>query len=75
MTLTVKNMFQLQGQNPYMATLGDMGDISNLYQFGWYDWVYFYQKTAAFRFQKEILGIFLGPTKNDGNEICQWVLQ
>ena len=37
MTLTANNLFQLEGQNPYMATFGDMGDISNLCQFGWYE--------------------------------------
>ena len=41
MALTSNNLFQLEGQNPYMATLGEMGDISNLCQFGWYEWVYF----------------------------------
>ena len=75
MTLIEKNLFQLQGKNPYMATLGEMGDISNLCQFGWYEWVYFCQKTAVFSFKKEELGRCLGPTKNDGNDICQWVLQ
>lgn len=75
MTLTASNLFQLQGQNPYMATLNEMGDISNLYQFGWYEWVYFRQHTAAFPYQKEVLGRCLGPTKNEGNEMCQWVLQ
>ena len=53
-----------------MATLGEMGDTSNICQFGWYEWVYFRQKTAAFTFQKEELGRCLGNTKNDGNEMC-----
>lgn len=30
LTVTAKNLFQLQGQNPYLTTLGEMGDISNL---------------------------------------------
>ena len=75
MKLTANNLFQLQGQNPHMATLGEMGDISNLCQFGWYEWVYFCQHTASFPYQKEVLGRCLGPTKNEGNEMCQWVLQ
>ena len=74
MTLTSKNIFQLQGQNTYMATLVEMGDTPNLCQFGWYEWVYFFQNTADFPFQKEELGSCLGPTKNYGNEMCQWVL-
>ena len=30
MILTANNLFHLQRQNPYMTTLGEMGDISNL---------------------------------------------
>jgi len=75
MTMTANNLFQLQGQNPYMATLGEMGDISNLCQFGWYEWVYFRQHTARFPHQKEVLGRCLGPTRDEGNEMAQWVLQ
>ena len=71
MTLTANNLFQLQGQNPYMATLNDMGDISNLCQFGWYEWVYFREHKAQFPVQKNELGRCLGPTKNEGNEMCQ----
>ena len=32
--LNANNPFQLQGQNPYMENFVDMGDISNLFQFG-----------------------------------------
>ena len=74
-TLTAKNLFQLQGTNPYSATLGEMGDISSLCQFSWYEWVYFRQGSKAFPYLKEELGRCLGPCKNEGNEMCQWVLQ
>ena len=73
--LTAKNLFQLEGQNPYLATFGEMGDISNLCNFKWYEWVYFRQDTAPFPHLQEQLGRCLGPTKNEGNEMCQWVLQ
>ena len=75
MTMTANNLFQLQGQNPHMATLGEMGDISNLCQFGWYEWIYFRQHTNSFPYQKEVLGRCLGPTKDEGNEMAQWILQ
>ena len=75
MTLTANNLYQLQYQNPYMASLNVMGDISNLCQFGWYECVYFRQHTAQFPHQKSELDRCLGPTKNKGNEMCQWVLQ
>ena len=73
--LTAKPLFQLQGQNPHLATFGEMGDISNLCQFGWYEWVYFRQGSALFPHNKEHLGRCLGPCKNEGNEMAQWVLQ
>ena len=41
MTFIDNNLFQLEGGNPYMATLGEMGDISHLCQLKWYGWVYF----------------------------------
>ena len=75
MTLTANNLFQLKGQSSQMATLGEMADISNLCQFGWYEWVYFCQHTAQFPQKEEVLGRCLGPTKDEGNEMAQWILQ
>ncbi len=70
MTMTANNLFQLQGQNPHMATLGEMADISNLCQFGWYEWVYFFQHTVKFPYQEDVLGRCLGPTKDEGNAMA-----
>ena len=33
-------LLQLQGQNPHLDTFGEEVDISNVYQFKWYEWVY-----------------------------------
>ena len=52
-----------------------MEDISKICQFGWYKLVYFRQNIARFPYQMEELGRCLGPTKNEGNEMCQWILQ
>jgi len=75
--MTAKKLFQLEGQNPHLATFGEMGDISNLCNFGWYEWCYYRQSSKKVQFpqMKEALGRCLGPTKNEGNEMCQWVLQ
>ena len=35
--LTSKDSFKLQGSNPFIVTIEEMEDISNLYQFGWYE--------------------------------------
>ena len=36
--LTAKNAFKLHGSTPHTVTTGDEGDISNLCQYGWYEW-------------------------------------
>ena len=73
--MTAKYLFQLQGQTPHFATFGEEGDISNICQFGWYEWVYFRETTAKFPFPVHVLGRCLGPAKNEGNEMTQWFLK
>ena len=73
--MTAKNLFQLQGQTPHFATFGEEGDISNICQFGWYEWVYFWETTVKFPFTAHVLGRCLRPAKNEGNEMTQWVLK
>ena len=73
--MTAKNLFQLQGQTPHFATFVEVGDISNICNFGWYEWVYFRETTAAFPYPAHVLGRCLGPAKNEGNEMTQWVLK
>ena len=60
--------------NPYTATLGDQADISNLCQFGWYEWVYYWDSLAGYPHQKEYLGRCLGHARNEGNEMTNLVL-
>ena len=73
--MTAKDMFKLHGSNAHTALTGDEGDISNLCQFGWYDWCYFREQKEKFPFNKEILGRVLGPAKGEGNEMAQWILK
>mmetsp|Transcript_26699 Transcript_26699/g.37842 ORF Transcript_26699/g.37842 Transcript_26699/m.37842 type:complete len:775 (+) Transcript_26699:4067-6391(+) len=72
--LTVKDTFKMQGRNPQSIITGEEGDISNLCQYGFYDWVYYRDRTATFPFNKEVLGRVLGPTEK-GNEMCQMILK
>ena len=76
-SLTARDIFQLQGSNPYTVTFGDEGGISILCQFGWYEWVYFYgiSSISQFPFPKAMLGQSLGPAKNEGNKMMQWILK
>jgi hypothetical protein len=66
-------LFQNNGSTPYEATFGEQGDISNICNFGWYQWVY-YRNSGTFPEAKERLGRVLGPAKNEGSEMSQWVL-
>jgi hypothetical protein len=73
--ITAKKLFQLNGTNPHMMTFGTKADISNLCQYGLYKWVYFRDVKTSFPYQKEQLGRCLGPGKNEGNVIAQWILK
>lgn len=73
--LTAKSLFQLDGQNPQYTVTGDHGDISNLCQFDWYEWVYYREGSNQFPLMREILGRVLGPAKGSGNEMAQWILK
>ena len=75
LNMTAKNLFQLQGQTPHFATFGEEGDISNICQFGWYEWVYFREGSEDFPYMTESLARCLGPAKNEGNEMTQWCLK
>ena len=71
--LTPRPLFQLNGLTPFEITFGEMGDLSNLCVFGWYEWVY-YRDFGSFPENKEKLGRVLGPTENEGNEMAQSIL-
>ena len=73
--LMAKNNFKLHGMTPHTATLAEEGDISFLCQFGWYEWCYYCEQTAAFPHDCEALGRILGPTRGKGNEMAQWILK
>ena len=72
---TAKNALRLHGSTPHTLTTGDEGDISNLCQYGWYEWCYFRDQTAAFPNNKEVLGRVLGPARGAGNEMAQQILK
>ena len=54
--LMAKDNFKLHGTTPHTATLAEEADISSLCQFGWYEWCYYHEQTAAFSHNCEVLG-------------------
>ena len=71
-----RDLFKLNGLNPHQTIYQYQGDISNLSRFSWCEWCYFREEAHhQFPEQKEVLGRALGPTKNEGNKMCQYVLK
>ncbi len=73
--ITAKKLFQLNGTNPHTSTFGTKANISHICQYAWYKWVYYCEATTSFPYQKEQLGRCLGPAKNEGNAMAQWILK
>jgi hypothetical protein len=73
--ITAKKLFQLNGTNPHTLTFGSEADISHICQYGWYEWIYYRDVKTSFPYQKERLGRCLGPAKNEGNAMAQWILK
>jgi hypothetical protein len=73
--ITAKKLFQLNGTNPHTSTFGTKEDISHICQYAWYKWVYYRDAKTSFPYQKEWLGRCLGPAKNKGNAMAQWILK
>ena len=74
--LTAKtNMFQLHGSNAQTYTMGEEGHISNICQFQFYEWCYYYDPADGFLHHCLVLGRVLGPSMGVGNEMAQWILK
>ena len=72
--MSAGSLFQLEGRNPHHHVFHEEGDISNLCQFGWYEWVY-YRNRDPFPLHTELLGRCLGPSTGEGNGMSQWILK
>ena len=68
--LTIRNLFQLHGSNSHTVLTKEEGDISNLYQCGWYDCCYYRDHTNRFTFGKGLLGRVVGPARG---EVMRWL--
>ncbi len=73
--ITAKKLFQLYGTNPHTMAFGTKVETSHICQYGWYKWVYYRDVKTSFPYQREWLGRCLGPAKNEGNAMAQWILK
>ena len=54
--LIPRSLFQNNGPTPHAVTFGSQGDISNLCNFIWYEWVY-YRDHGSFLEKKKTLDV------------------
>ena len=68
-------IFQLHGSNDHATQAGNEDEISNLYQYGWFDWCYYREQTYKLPFNKEVIGKSVVSSKVEGNDMDQWILK
>jgi len=71
---TPRSNHLLNGMTPHTKLTGQVTDISNLVDFGWYDWIIYHFEGQKFPFQHQMLQRVLGPSNHAGSMMSQWVL-
>ena len=71
---TALDIYGLEGQVPEALMSGQTGDISNLCEFEWFQWVMFYQPTEQYLVEKKIVGRWLGPATDVGTAMTYKML-
>ena len=74
MSSYTRNIYSLQGMVPQSKLTGQPTDISNLIDFGFYEWCYYRDHQTSFPFPNKLLGRCLGPARTVGKEMCQNIL-
>ena len=72
---TARNIFELEGEVPKMVMNGETTNITQLCEFGWYDWVYFHDNAVTYPDDKWVLGSWLGPSIGVGPMLCAKLLK
>ena len=63
---TALDIYALQGQVPETIMTGQTADISNLYEYEWFQWVMYYEPPLSYPDDKMRIGRYLGPA----NHVC-----
>ena len=72
---TASNIFRLEGEVPKTVMNGETTNITQLCEFGWYDWVYFRDNAVTYPDDKWVLGRWLGPSIGVGPVPCVKLLK
>ena len=71
---TALNIYGLKGQVPETLMTGQTGDISNLCEFEWFQWVMFYQPMAGYPDDIMFISRWLGPAIDVGAAMTYKIL-
>ena len=63
------DLYKLDGQVPETKMLGQTADISFIYAFAWYDWIYYHDSVVSFPEPKMQLGRYIGPTEPEAGSV------
>ena len=72
---TAHDIPTLNGKVPKTVVTGNTEDISELVEFGWYQWIYYRDATTSFPLPGEEVGKYLGPYENVGSKMSMWILK
>ena len=63
------------GEVPETIMTRSTADISHICEFGWYDWVMFWDNVPSFPDNKLVLGRYLGPATDVGSALTAKILK
>jgi hypothetical protein len=72
---TANDIYSTGGEVPETIMKGGIADISQICEYGWYDWVMFRDTMEAFPENKLVLGRYLGPATNVGSAMTAKILK
>ncbi len=71
---TSNDIYMTPGQVPETIMMENTTGISNITEFGWYDWVMFRDNEPSYPDDKLILGRYLGPAIDTGSALTAKIL-
>jgi hypothetical protein len=74
-SLTCNDIYMINGEVPETIMTGSMADISHISEFGWYDWVVFWDNVPTFPDDKLTLRQYLGPMTDVGLALTAKILK
>jgi len=72
---TCNDIYMTNSEVPETIMTGSTADISHICEFGWYDWVMFWDNVPSFPDNKLVLGRYLGPATDVGSALTAKILK